>query len=149
MKTLIFTLVLLASMVLSTPRAEAFPEFEPSIACAVLGAVGYTQSPKGQELMGAAATCALGYAIGHYIDSHFKEKHGAADKERIRKLEQDLDAIQMNQAKGAYDRKEGGYYRVKTRVIRGQKLPNGAVRAPTLETYLDDSVTPSEVRPGM
>ena len=143
LKKLILIVILLPSF-----SYAKFPEFEPSVICGLASVAGYAVAPSGSEMTYAGLACAAGYMAGSYMGDYYKNKYGKDYEEKFRKFEEVANNMNKATAEAAMNQKEGGYYRVKTRVIKGTKLPNGAVRAPTLETYLEEPASETDVRVG-
>lgn len=110
--------------------------FEPAMACAIAGGVGYYTAPQGKELPTSIIGCAVGGLIVNTVSNYFKDKHTKNKDKEVDKYKKAVDAFQAAQAqKAARGEKDIFSIRIQE-VVPGQKLPNGEIVAPTVKEKL-------------
>lgn len=144
MKFLAFFTIIAFSFMSAQAKAD-FPEFEPSMLCLAAGGASYSVAPTGDEMLYAGVSCAVGYWVGSMINDHYREKYTDRSDEEISKLNKMIDEIQKAQAEAKNPVEAGGFYRIKTKVVPGGKLPNGAVRKSTLEVSVENPASMEDV----
>lgn len=110
--------------------------FEPALLCAtgsvVGGAASKSQSKNTTMLLG----CAVGAAIGYYINDHYKDKFTSQSKKELERYRNIINERQKVQALKAAKGDDFDFAVTVREVVPAQRLPNGEVRAPTVKERL-------------
>ena len=94
---------MLTSAIIPTSHAGFYDSdfFEPTLACAIGGAVGYTSASEGNELMNAGIYCAAGAILGYVTNQYYRKKIDRVHEAKISELDYQIRQRVIRQARKA------------------------------------------------
>jgi hypothetical protein len=102
MKKIILSLLLTVSIIPSSHAGFYDSDyFEPTLACAIGGAVGYTSASSGNELMNAGLYCAAGAVLGYVTNQYYRKKVDRVHENKISDIDFQIRERVIRQARKA------------------------------------------------
>lgn len=105
--------------------------FEPSLACAVVGAGLYAGAPQGQEVQQGAIGCAVGAGVFALVNYYYSTKIGRVREQEVSDLKKQIKLMNEMQAQRIMKGDPSVEFSLKVRECSGaQELPNGSIQSP-------------------
>lgn len=137
-KFLITAIFAITSISVASDDSSIFdsPWFEPGVACAIGGTVGYYSSSTGKELPSALIGCLVSGFVVDKVSSYFEKKYTRSKDKELEKYKEAMRAINEALAKKAANGERDIFSVRVQEIVPGQKLPNGDIMAPTIKEKL-------------
>lgn len=129
--------VLLSAGLINAPHAKAdittSAWFEPTITCAIGGAIGFLVSPQDSKFLNAGIFCGVGAVGGLILNSHYDSKYGRKYQDEIASKNKIIQEFRMARARKAAKGEYEPFVNEIVEIVPGQCFSDGSCQADTFK----------------